>query len=109
MSRCVSKSVNQATNISTSAAETAVVSSTHDISGDLTTIRRNGIAGTDATGDKGAGNFGNYALYIGRRGGSSLPYNGHLYQLIIRGKTTPTGKLLEAERFVARKTGVTGI
>jgi hypothetical protein len=98
--------VGHSANISTIAVETAVISTTHDISGDLTTIRRNAVAGSDATADKGSGNFRNDVLYIGRRASSSLPYNGHLYQLIVRGKTTPTGKLLEAERFTARKTGV---
>jgi len=31
------------------------------------------------------GNFGNYPLFIGRRGGTSLPFNGRLYQLIVAG------------------------
>lgn len=97
----------QRTSLTGSAApDTCVLSVSHDISNDLSTIRRNATAGTSATGEKGSGNFGNHILYIGRRGGSSVPFNGHIYQLIIRGKTTPTGKLLEAERFVARKTGV---
>lgn len=87
--------------------DSSVLATTHDISSDLTTLRRNAVAATDATGEKGAGNFGNYQLFIGRRNQATLPFNGHIYQLIIRGKTTPTGKLLEAERFVARKTGVT--
>ena len=84
----------------------AVIASAGDISGDSNTLRANSISQTAATGDQGAGNYGNYQLFIGRRGGSSDPFNGHIYQLIIRGKTTPTGKLLEAERFVGKKTGV---
>ncbi len=70
--------------------------------------RLNGVAltGTDVVSSSASGNFGNYVLNIGRRNQASIPYNGHLYQLIIRGRTTPTGKLLEAERFVGRKTGV---
>lgn len=55
----------------------------------------------------GGGNYGNYALYIGSRGGSSVFFNGHLYSLIVRGKTTEGSKLTGAERFVARKTGLT--
>lgn len=87
------------------APATRVISGLGDISSDAASIRINSTQ-TDYSADQGSGNFGNHILYIGRRGGSSLPYNGHLYQLIIRGKTTPTGKLLEAERFVGRKTGV---
>lgn len=89
-----------------------VLSASYDLSGANLAAqiipRLNGVlAQSGGVGTAIGGNFRNDILYIGRRGSSSLPFNGHLYQLIIRGKTTPTGKLLEAERFVARKTGVT--
>ena len=74
-----------------------------DIAGDLTRLRRNGVAGTDGVLDQGTGNFGNYPLYIGRRGGSSLPFNGRLYQLIVRGALTPN--LSQIESYVNLKTG----
>lgn len=61
----------------------AVLSEYHSISGDLITIKANGITGTPVTGDKGTGNFSNYPLYIGARGGSLLPFNGRLYCLAI--------------------------
>ena len=83
-----------------------VLSVSADISGDSLAVRVNATSAATSATDQGSGNYGNHILYIGRRGGTTLPYNGHLYQLIIRGKTTSTGKLLEAERFVARKTGV---
>ena len=57
----------------------------HDIAGDLSTIRRNGTAGTNGTSDKGTGNFSStQPLYIGRRGGSSFPLNGQVYSMILR-------------------------
>jgi hypothetical protein len=59
----------------------------------------------DAT--AGAGNFGNYPLYIGMRGGTSLPFNGNLYGLLIRGKTPTDTELGRSERHLASKTGVT--
>ena len=65
------------------APDTSVISASHDIAGSLSTIRRNSVAGTSATGSKGTGNFGNYPLYIGARAGSSLWFNGRLYQLVI--------------------------
>lgn len=80
-----------------------------DISGDSVIGRINAAQVVSSTSDQGTGNYSNAIIYIGRRGGTTFPFNGHIYQLIIRGKTTPTGKLLEAERFVAAKTGVTGI
>lgn len=101
--------VAKTTSATYAAPVTNIFTGLHDISNDSTTLRLNAIDIETATGEKGSGNFASAAIYIGRRGGSTSPFNGHLYQLIIRGKTTPTGKLLEAERFVARKTGVTGI
>ena len=98
--------VGHATSSSSAAAETAVVSMNHNISGDLTAIRKNGVAGSDATADKGAGNFRNDVLYIGRRAGTSLPFNGLLYQMVVRGALTSGGTLSNAERYLAQKSGV---
>jgi hypothetical protein len=49
--------------------------------------------------------FGNYPLYIGRRGGSSLPFNGHLYSLIVRGAQSTDAQIVSAESYVNSKTG----
>jgi hypothetical protein len=94
--------INQATNIATSAIDTGVISSTHDIAGDLTTIRRNGVAGSNATGDKGSGNFSSSIIYLMARGGSSLRFPGILYTLIIRGAATPTGTIADFEKNLLR-------
>lgn len=75
---------NQIAGMSASAPDTSVISSTHDIAADLSTIRRNGVAGVSATGDKGTGNFLAYPLYMGRRGGTAFPYNGYEFGLIVR-------------------------
>ena len=85
------------------APNTSVLSATHDIPGDSTIMRANGVAQAAGTGDKGNGNFGNYPLYIGRRGGTSLHLNGHIYQLIVRGALTTD--LEPVETFVNSKTG----
>jgi hypothetical protein len=93
---------NQQVTVSTGTApDTAVLSTTHDIAGDLTTARRNGTAFANATGDKGSGNFGNYALFIGSRSGS-LRLNGLIYTLIIRGATTPTSTIADFEKNLLR-------
>tara|TARA_R110000868_G_scaffold290945_1_gene551150 strand:+ start:3839 stop:5575 length:1737 start_codon:yes stop_codon:yes gene_type:complete len=94
------------------APRTDVISATLDTtaadSAAAIAVRLNGASttGTEVVTAASTGNFGNHVLNIGRRNQATIPFNGHIYQLIIRGKTTPTGKLLEAERFVARKTGV---
>ena len=88
--------------------DSAVISSTHDISGDLSTIRRNGVAGTSGTGDKGAGNFGNYPLYVGQRGAASLPYKGFLSVICTRGAATDAALVTSMEKWTAARTpGVT--
>lgn len=87
------------------APDTAVISSSHDIAGDLTTFRRNAVAAANATGDKGTGNFGNYPLYIGRRGGTTLPFNGRLYGLIARGAQSSDAQISASEIYMNAKTG----
>jgi hypothetical protein len=87
------------------APDTAVLTVTHDIAGDLSTIRRNAVAGTTGTGVKGTGNFGHYPLYIGRRGGTNYPFNGHLYSLIVRGAQSSDSQIISAESYVNSKTG----
>jgi hypothetical protein len=103
----------QTTEIAIAAPDTAVLSSAHDIANDLTTLRRNGVAGTSATGDKGTGNFLAYPLYIGHRfnnpptTASSLFFSGHLYSLIARfGPNLATGQISSTETWVAGKTGI---
>jgi hypothetical protein len=92
---------------SISAPATRVLSGTGDISGDTAIIRVNGVVSDTDTGDQGTGNYANAALYIGRRGGSTLPFNGILYTLIIRGATTTTGTIADFERnLLARRAGV---
>jgi hypothetical protein len=88
---------------------TNVVTATHDISGDLSAIRVNGAAsGSNGVGDKGAGNFLAYPLYLGRRGGTSLPYNGRIYSFILRfGANLSASTILQTETWVGGKTGVT--
>ena len=87
--------------------DNAVLTVTHDISGSLSTIRRNGVKGVDGTADKGTGNFGNYPLYIGRRGGTSLPFNGHIYGLIGIGRLTTDSETIALEKAIAKNVGVT--
>ncbi len=89
------------TTIST--ASPLVISTAHDISGDRTTISVNGVAYSPAIGDKGAGDFGNYPLYIGSRAGTSLYFNGRLYSPIVRGAATPLPQIEAVETLIRQK------
>ena len=92
--------------IAQAAPDTAVIAMTHDIPADLSTIRRNTVVGTNATGDKGTGNFGTFTHYIGRRAGTSLPFNGRVYQMVMRfGPNLTAGQITQTETFVNSKTG----
>lgn len=62
------------------------------------------LTGADSA-NAGTGNFGNYPLYIGRRGGASLPFGGRIYQLIGRGAATPLAQIQAMEQYVNAKTG----
>ena len=82
---------------------TNVLTGICDISGDLCRLRVNGTA-TSATTDQGTGNYGNYPLYIGRRGGTTLPFNGRIYQLIVRGAASNAGQIAAGEAWCNSKT-----
>lgn len=88
------------------APRTDVITATGDISGDLSALRVNGEAnGTNGTVDQGTGNYLAYPLYIGRRGGLSIPFNGHLYGLIVRfGANLPAATIQNTENYINTKT-----
>lgn len=73
-------------------------------------LRRDGVNQTlvvDSGDVTGGGNFGNLPLYIGRRAGTSLPFNGHIYGLIGIGRLTTDSETIALEKFIAKNTGVT--
>lgn len=78
-----------------------------NIPGDTVAMRLNGTPDGATAGDLGTGNFGNYPLYLFRRGGASLPFNGLFYGAIIAGSTYSASQIASAERYLAGKSGVT--
>jgi hypothetical protein len=88
-----------------SAPNSSVLMIRGDIGGGLSMIRRNGVVAQALATDLGAGNFGNYPLYIGSRAGTSLPFIGHLYGLIVRGALSSDGQISGAESYLNGKTG----
>ena len=57
--------------------------------------------------DTGGGNFANLPLYIGRRGGISQAFNGHIYSLIGISRITKDIETASIEKELAKRTGVT--
>jgi hypothetical protein len=86
---------------------TLITTATANIAGDLTALRVNAAAsGTNGTADQGAGNYGNYPLFIGARNNASLFFNGWLSSLIVRGAQSTQSQIEATESWVAGKTGV---
>jgi hypothetical protein len=83
---------------------TNVLTGLSDISGDSAILRVNAIQAAINTGDQGAGNFGNYPLYLFRRGGSSLPFNGRFYGMTIVNKLLSPTDLALLEEYTNGKT-----
>ena len=83
-----------------------VISSVGDISGKVSKIRANSGGYAVNVGDQGTGNYGNYPLYIGRRGGTALLFNGHIYGLIGIGKLVSDNEIVNIEKELAKRTGV---
>lgn len=54
-----------------------------------------------------SGNFSSAPMYIGRRGGTSLPFNGHIYGLVAIGRLTTTEETKNVEKELAKRLGVT--
>ena len=94
------------TDASIAAPVTRIGTALGDIGSRVTLLRLNGVQLASDTGDQGTGNYGAYVLYIGRRNNATLPFNGKLYQLLVRGALTDTATTVQAERWVAARTGV---
>lgn len=94
----------------------APVSSVLSLKGDLTksslsdavSFRLDGsAAGSVGSGSPTpVGNFGNYPLYLFRRGGASPSFNGWFYGLAITGRLTTDAETVATEKYLAGKTAV---
>lgn len=100
-------SVPQSSVVTVATPATVVVSALSDISAPSQAIRVNGQIGPIIATTQGVGNYGNYPMYIARRGGTTLPFKGYMYGLIVRGATTDASVVASNEKYMATKAGVT--
>jgi hypothetical protein len=101
----ISARAPSANSVFAAAPNTSVLTGLGDIAGDTSTLRRNGSLVETNTADQGTGNYLAYPLYIGRRGGSTLPLNGRIYSLIIRfGANLDATTISNTETWVNGKT-----
>jgi hypothetical protein len=78
-----------------------------DIGNKAIVFRTNGVTRVSGLVDVGTGKLGSYPLYIGRRGGVSLAFNGHIYGLIGIGKLVSDNETANIEKGLAKRLGVT--
>ena len=94
-------------NAAYKAPHSAVLTAISQISADTNILRVNGTQVSSVSYDQGTGNYGNYPLYIGRRAGTTFPFNGHIYSLIGIGRLTTDSETAALEKVIAKNVGVT--
>jgi hypothetical protein len=83
----------------------AVLSGVGKISTDTAILRVNGVQVASSATDQGTGNYGNHPGFLGRRNGTSLPFNGDFYGLTLCDRLLSASDLAELERLHGRLTG----
>ena len=82
------------------APNAAVIAGIGDISGDRTTLQVNGLQVAQSTADQGIGNYSNNPIYLFRRGGTTLPFNGIFTGLIARGAQSSAAQLADGNAYI---------
>lgn len=87
---------------------TMIVDASNGTPANRLAFRRNGSsAGMQANSTLAApAAMGSWPLYIGRRGGASLPFNGRLYGLLIRAGAANDSQVLKVEKYLNQKAKV---
>jgi hypothetical protein len=79
---------------------TNVVSGLGDIPGDSAIIRVNGTQAASSTENQGAGNYGNYPLYLFSRAGTQFFFNGRFYGSVGRGAQSNDQQIAALEGYM---------
>lgn len=95
------------TSTTSEVGDTAVMRGVADVSNGKAGFYLNGIMQGSNDSNLGTGNYGNYPLYIGRKGGTSLPFNGQIYALLVIGKLLDDATTQRIEKEFAKYIGVT--
>lgn len=98
---------NNSVTPANTAPDSMVLAALHDLAAPRTDLRRNGVLLAGNTAATGGGNFASAAFYVGERAGTTGPFSGRIYQLIVRGASSTAAEIAAAERFVGSKMGIT--
>lgn len=94
------------TDIAYNAPLSSVLYAVGDISTDTSLVSvNNSIAATSVL-DQGTGNYGNYPLYLFKRGGIDLLFTGHFYGMILVGRLCTGSEQSSVKSILAGKIGV---
>lgn len=93
------------TNTIVAAPNSSVLTGLGDIAADSSILRVNGVQVASNIADQGTGTYGTWSLYLGRRGGASLPFNGNLYSVIVRGAASSIQQITNTENYTNSKIG----
>lgn len=84
---------------------TAVITGIGDIAAPISRIRVNGTDAASNAGSQGTGNYASQPIYLFRRAGTTLPFNGQFYGGVIRGASSSAAQISMIEAFINAKTG----
>jgi hypothetical protein len=97
-----------ANNAIYAAPTTRVQTGIAEIGTDTLLVRLDGVQAATSASDQGTGNFLTYPLYIGRRGGTSSPFNGQIFGLILRfGTNLSAATVTQTETWLANRAAPT--
>ena len=100
-----SKGTAVATTNSSTASASAAILNKMQISTNTLNVLMNGNNYSSST-SQGAGNYGNYPLYIGMRAGTSIAFVGNIYSLIGVGRLINSSETADLYNAVAKTVGV---
>lgn len=104
--RGTSTAIASTTSATFNAPITAVLTGQGDLAAPLTTLRINGAQVASVATATGGGTFGNQPIFIGRTAGTSAPFTGNIYGLIIRGAQSNSLTVAGGESYMGSKTGI---
>lgn len=82
------------------APNVAVLAGIGNISEDIDTLLINGVSVATGTSDQGTGKYSNNPIYLFRRGGTSLPFNGIFTGLIVRGAQSSAAQISNGNTYI---------
>lgn len=83
-----------------------IISGIGEISTDTAALRINGVQSATSAQDQGTGNYLAYPAYFGRRGGTTLPFNGYTFREIGRfGPNLDAATIANVENWINQNTG----